>query len=369
MKPNRDKKTTSIPDDVSLEDSTAKSNSTAKEDVDFAKTNPGGAVDTLNDEDRIPNPGNNINIVGGTADDLSKPIPEAEFTKRTVDISGTGPVPGTEPSPQPGRQAPPPKPAPEPGFTIPPPPPIDAGPKSFNPGYDDIPPPPPPTGGEETPLDFGDDALATADFIHSKVARPLIQSLPSLFFTKRKWQIRKLHDKGKINKNALLQIGPDVFTVQQVVDNWNSTLKGNSNEVDIPQEWITENNPLLAHILKKNKGVMSVEMRYGMGCIVLGAHVVQGMAKIAEKAGDFMDYLEKNTKPAPMAPVPAAGPATADINSNTAAAPKVDPEIVEKQKEDISKTVSEAVKNAGKEKAARTRVTKKKETVKELVKD
>lgn len=350
-----------------------------KKVIDFTQTNEAGAVDTLNDADRIQNAGTNIEIVGGTPELLQQPLPEAGFTTRIVDVSGAAPIPSTN---EPSQQS---KPKNErvanktqeqqpyatlqsaPGSQMPPPPPPPGGNHSFNPDFDDD--IKEKKSADEEP---GDDALATADFAHRSVDSLIVRQIPG-FFRYTDSKIDNLHEKKSINKFAVFQLPQGgVKTVPDVFNEFNNSI--DEDKFIIPEQWIKENNPLLAKILKKKGAVLTDEARYGLNCVALAISIGGAAFQVKKAADNLIKQLKASTiqQPTPAAaPVPDAGLSTPDINNHTADNTIVDPEKLAKEKDEIAESVKRALKNAGKKKTGEgpKKTRSKKESIKVLTEE
>lgn len=341
--------------------------------IDFTKTNPAGAVDSLNDAPRIQNAGTNIEIVGGSPELLEQPLPEAGFTTRIVDVSGAAPIPSTNEATQQAKQkterVTPKVQEQQPYATLqsasgpemPPPPP--GGNQSFNPDFDDE-----IRAKKSVDEDPGDDALATADLIHRTADSMLVRQIPKLLKYSQS-DIDKLHEKKKLNKFVVFNF-PDGSSksVSDVFNEHNKTVEQAGFE--IPEQWIQEHNPLLAKILKKKSAVLSDEARYAIGVATLAGSLLAASISVKRTGDNLVKQLSASSiqqpAPAPAATVPAAGPSTPDLTTHTAENPIVDSEKLKKEQDDIAASVRRALKNVGKKKTGEE--TKKPRSKKDSVK-
>jgi len=271
---------------------------------DLSEVNRNGEYDNLNEEDVIKSAGAKPHIVGDKSQ-LNRPAPQAIHPGQTFDLNEQQQQFSQE---QPGENNPH----------------IDNGPapsegNNFNSGFEEV----EPNIDEELPTD---DHLATANYIH-QLAKKGVHQLPKLFSISQK-KIEKLHEKKELDATVVVPksaMDPRPVTIFEVVRDFNEDIK---RPFDIPDEWIEENNPLLARILAKKGAALSPEAQYGLNCGMLFIGITMTSVDVLRSRNSFLDALKeytttmsaRNNQPAN------AGnpPASTENTSQPAAAPEAE---------------------------------------------
>lgn len=314
-----------------------------KPPVDFTKSIPEAKFDTLNNETVIQTSAAQAEVIGD-AELLNQPIPEATHRAQSIHLNAGNAVPQQAPSasPLPGNAGPG---TPPPPPNMPPPPSGANGNANFNPGFKE-------TQEKTKEIPEEDAAFQTASFIH-QMLHAGIKKIPSLLAIKER-KLKKMEEAGEINLSTRVKVndqpGAATLSIFDIVATFNEKLKPG---FDLPEEWMDAATPLLAEILKKRGGELTVEQRYAIIMTTqVGVPVITGLASAAADRKMFLDELR--SLHLLNAPKPAAsGPKSPDIvtseTSNTQAPPnqqvneiKIDTKKAEKTAVEIGRVVEKA---------------------------
>lgn len=320
--------------------------------INFEQTNDEGEIHPLTDEERLQSPGSNVQIVGDSKL-LEQPVPERQQAIKKVDIV-TGPISNE------GATAQPTAPPPQPHFTMPPPPPMPppqdgptAAPKpdNFNTGFQST-GAQPQKQGRSKPAD--DPHIQTANFIHENLLRGGLSMLGNNIGVSTK-KIDRLHNTGKLNKHAAIPYATATGVINvSIFDRiliHNQEVAAPFNDL-VSDEWIEQNNPLLAGILRKKGAALSPEAQYGinLSAVILPAvfasiHAIGANNSILKElqriSGPVAAPTPNVAASAPPPPPPAAASPAAD---GSGAAPIVSNDILKKDTNKVESVVAKSIR-------------------------
>ncbi len=323
-----------------------------EENINFNQTNEAGAIKPLTDDDRLVTPGNNV-IIEGDPELLKEKIPERTTAMKKVDITGAAPTPDTpepvttqpQPQTQTFQQPPTSGPAPQPKDNF------DTG---FNATAQPAPAPQPKSkGGKEE-----DTHLQTADFLHRNALQGGLHLLGKNIGISMK-KVNTLHSAGKLNKNTAIPIQLQSgelghISMEGRIIMHNNQISGEFDSI-VSEEWIQENNSLLAQILRKKGAAMTPEQQYGfnIGAIAISA----GFAAFSSIKANNELLKEFQRISTPVAVQPSAPPPPPPAAQTTAPdgppPPPVDSEALRKANNKVEDVVNKALGNTVKKKRIR----------------
>jgi hypothetical protein len=304
--------------------------------IDFEKTNIQGDIDPINDEGRIKPPGaDNVEILGDKSV-LEKPIPDITTTNRVVNLNGSpesetaSAAAATKPSNTTAASSA--KAKPEPEYAIPPGVALNASENdefasSFNSAQPNT------QNTQEKVSDAEDGALRMAHTIHKymQVGVAKIGGIAGISDKK----IKAAEAAGELDTKAILNIpGQLPKTIGTTINEFNLDKRQN---IAIPDAWIEENDPLLAHILRKKGAELTIEQLYAINCgslvIGLGTNIYTSIKQgneLLASLSDLSAQLRQQSAPKENAP------ASADNGAISA-------EQLKKEEEQVNKMASEAL--------------------------